>query len=227
MAWFAHVKPIARQQKIPDFASFIPLFLEGDTLALYLQSSEEDQLDVQKIVAKLKRRLRRELFLHMKRLGGWGEPVRLLMYTLQIYWDWRIGKIWGNRCAGGYLFRLEMAHDGSLPTIKLVEGKETKALVDTGCTATLIHSDFSNCCRGTSSIKAVDGKEVVCRVTLEIRVRLLRMKAIVTNEIINGFDVIVGMGVISQLRGGFSESFSRIFFSWRSWFVSSEGKFVC
>ena len=37
-----------------------------------------------------------------------------------------------------------MAHDGSLPTIKvLVEGKEARALVDTGCTATMIHLDFS------------------------------------------------------------------------------------
>ena len=54
MAWLTKVKLVTRLQKMDDFASFIPLFL-GDTLVLYLQLSE-DQLDADKIVAKLKRR---------------------------------------------------------------------------------------------------------------------------------------------------------------------------
>ena len=55
-------------------------------------------------------------------------------------------------------------HDGLLPTIKvLVKGKEARTLVNTECTATLIHLDFLNSCRGTSSIKTVEEKEVVCR----------------------------------------------------------------
>ena len=66
-----------------------------------------------------------------------------------------------------------MAHDGSLPTIKVpVEGKEARTPVDTRCTSMLIHSDFSNGFRSTSSIKAVNGKEVVysrvSTVTVEI-----------------------------------------------------------
>ena len=82
-----------------------------------------------------------------------------------------------NRCTGGYPFKPVMAHDGSLPTIKvLAEGKEARALVDIGCTATLIHSGCSNGCRSKSSMKAVNKKEVVCRgvsaVMLEIYGRL-------------------------------------------------------
>ena len=53
MAGVAKVKLVARLQKIPDLASFMPLFLEENDLALYFQLSE-DQLDSDKIEAKFK-----------------------------------------------------------------------------------------------------------------------------------------------------------------------------
>ena len=88
---------------------------------------------------------------------------------------------------------------------RFITVKWKRALIDTGCTATLIHSDFLNVCKGTSIIEAVNGKEVICRgvstVTMEIRGRLLRVEAIVINGIIEGVDVIVGMNVIRQLGG--------------------------
>ena len=75
-----------------------------------------------------------------------------------VHWETK-----GNHCADSYAFKSVMTHDGSLPTIEIpVEGKEVRALVNTGCTATLIHSDFSNGLMGTSSIKAVNRKEVAC-----------------------------------------------------------------
>lgn len=48
-AWLAKVKLVTRLQKIPDLESFIPLFLEGDTLVHYLQLNEGDQKDVDRI----------------------------------------------------------------------------------------------------------------------------------------------------------------------------------
>ena len=86
-----------------------------------------------------------------------------------------------------------MVYDRSLPTIEiLVEHKETRTLVDTGCTAMLFHSNFSNGCRFTSSINAVNEREVVCRgvstMMLEIHGWLLRVEAIVIDEIIEGID---------------------------------------
>ena len=40
--------------KVKDIARFIPLYLEGDALALYLEMSEVDQLDAGKIEGRLK-----------------------------------------------------------------------------------------------------------------------------------------------------------------------------
>lgn len=40
---------VAKLQKITDLASFIPLYLESDALALYLELSEEDQASAEKI----------------------------------------------------------------------------------------------------------------------------------------------------------------------------------
>ncbi len=54
MVWLVKIKLVTRLQKVPDLASFIPLFLEGDAFALYLQLSDEDQPDADKIEAKLK-----------------------------------------------------------------------------------------------------------------------------------------------------------------------------
>lgn len=54
VAWIAKVKLVARLQKVDDVASFLPLYLEGDALALYLQLSEKDQQDVSRIEQKLK-----------------------------------------------------------------------------------------------------------------------------------------------------------------------------
>ncbi len=53
MAWLAKLKLVVRLQKIPDLANVIPLFLEGDALALYLQLIVEDQVDAVKLEANL------------------------------------------------------------------------------------------------------------------------------------------------------------------------------
>ena len=42
--WIKKVKLVAKLQKVQDFATFIPLFLHGDALALYLELSNEDQV---------------------------------------------------------------------------------------------------------------------------------------------------------------------------------------
>ena len=54
VSWLKKVTLVAKLQKITDVASFIPLYLEGDALALYLELSEEDQESAVKIQEKLK-----------------------------------------------------------------------------------------------------------------------------------------------------------------------------
>lgn len=53
-AWLKKVKLVAKLQKITDVASFLPLFLEGDALALYLELDESEQATLEKIEEKLK-----------------------------------------------------------------------------------------------------------------------------------------------------------------------------
>lgn len=54
VAWIKKVQLVAKLKKISDLASFIPLYLEGDALALYLEMSDDDQSDSDKIVARLR-----------------------------------------------------------------------------------------------------------------------------------------------------------------------------
>ena len=54
LAWLKKVKLVAKLQKIDKLADFLPLYLEGDALALYLEMSDEDQADVTKLEARLK-----------------------------------------------------------------------------------------------------------------------------------------------------------------------------
>ena len=42
VAWMKKLKLVAKLQKTSDLASFDPLFLDGDTLALYLEMSAQD-----------------------------------------------------------------------------------------------------------------------------------------------------------------------------------------
>ena len=44
VSWLKKVTLVAKLQKLSDFASFIPLYEEGDPLALYLELSEEPQI---------------------------------------------------------------------------------------------------------------------------------------------------------------------------------------
>ncbi|XP_068240110.1 uncharacterized protein [Palaemon carinicauda] len=54
VSWLKKVTLVAKLQKIVDLASFIPLYLEGDALALYLEMGDEDQECAAKIQEKLK-----------------------------------------------------------------------------------------------------------------------------------------------------------------------------
>ena len=53
VAWIQKVKLVAKLQKIKDLASFLPLFLEGAALALYLEMNPSEQSDADEIEARL------------------------------------------------------------------------------------------------------------------------------------------------------------------------------
>ena len=51
--WIKKMKLVAKLQKVQDLASFIPLFLHGDALALYLEMSNENQVRAEQIEMRL------------------------------------------------------------------------------------------------------------------------------------------------------------------------------
>ena len=53
VAWLQKVKLVARLQGVKDLATFLPLYLEGDALALFLQLSEQEQADAGVVERKL------------------------------------------------------------------------------------------------------------------------------------------------------------------------------
>ena len=54
VAWIQKVKLVAKLQKVSDLASFMPLFLEGEALSLYLEMKDEDRSDADRIEQRLK-----------------------------------------------------------------------------------------------------------------------------------------------------------------------------
>lgn len=53
VAWLTKVKLVARLQHITDLASLIPLYLEGDALALYMEMHETEMTDAEMIESML------------------------------------------------------------------------------------------------------------------------------------------------------------------------------
>ena len=54
VVWLKKVRLVPRLQHVDDVASLLPLYLEGDALALYMEMKEEDQKDISLIEAWLK-----------------------------------------------------------------------------------------------------------------------------------------------------------------------------
>ena len=52
-AWLAKAKLVAELKNIKDLSKFIPLFLEGDALALYLQLDENERSNYHNIEERL------------------------------------------------------------------------------------------------------------------------------------------------------------------------------
>lgn len=78
VAWLKKAELVAKLMEIKDLASFIPLYLEGDALALYLEMKECDQLEAKKIESRLKSAFSQgtfEAYGRLRRLQWTGEQV--------------------------------------------------------------------------------------------------------------------------------------------------------
>ena len=85
-------------------------------------------------------------------------------------------------------------------------GRMARALVDTGCSTTVLVSGIVGEYKGEGGrLVAVDGREIRCEGTrdVELVVRGVRLSvnAIVLGSIADGVDIVMGMNAISQLGG--------------------------
>lgn len=69
VAWLKKAELVAKLMEIADLASFIPLYLEGDALASYLEMKESDQASAEKIKNRLKEAFTEGMFRAYGRLS--------------------------------------------------------------------------------------------------------------------------------------------------------------
>lgn len=86
VAWLQKAELVARLTKMKDVASFVPLYLEGGALAVYLEMDPEEQKDFEKIKKRLKEAFTDNEFMAYCKLRGlqWtGEPVDVFANELR------------------------------------------------------------------------------------------------------------------------------------------------
>ncbi|XP_068224554.1 uncharacterized protein [Palaemon carinicauda] len=236
VSWLKKVTLVAKLQKIVDLASFIPLYLEGDALALSMEMGDEDQECAAKIQEKLKVAFSDDPFSafgKLVQLKWTGEPVDVyaneirrlaglakfdkvglenvvkLTFVNPFTPKGRTGcgkRARGDYCACSRPFDDKKVHLDTLPLIDVWIGNLTaKGLVDTGCSTSVVHSKFVPRCKGEVYISAFDGSHIKCKVAdcveLGVNGKCVTVRAVVSNQLVNGVDVVLGVDVIDQLGG--------------------------
>ena len=84
-------------------------------------------------------------------------------------------------------------------------GKSAKALVDTGCTRTIVREGLTGRATGETVLAAFDGREVKCkgsaRAEMSVGEETVSQEVMVMDWIVGGIDAVIGMDTISRLGG--------------------------
>ncbi|XP_068224614.1 uncharacterized protein [Palaemon carinicauda] len=108
----------------------------------------------------------------------------------------------GDYCACSRPFDDKKVHLDTLPIIDVWIGNLT---VDTGCSTSVVHSKFVPHCKGEVYISAFDGSHIKCKVAdcveLGVNGKCVTVRCVVSNQLVNGVDVVLGVDVIDQLGG--------------------------
>ena len=62
VAWLKKLRLVVKLQLVDDVASLLPLYLEGDALALYMEMEEDNQKQIEQIKARLKEAFTNDVF---------------------------------------------------------------------------------------------------------------------------------------------------------------------
>ena len=109
-------------------------------------------------------------------------------------------------CARGGPLRTVASRALDVPVIEVeVNSNKVRALVDTGCTSSMVTHRVARATQGESVMVAFDGRKVKCKGTATVSVNVggERMQLLVTvvESVVGGVDMVLGMDVISRLGG--------------------------
>ena len=93
-----------------------------------------------------------------------------------------------------------------VPVVEVsLDGRQALAIVDTGCSRSMVKRRNQGAVVDGTSVLAFDGREVKCYgyddIRLVIGEKTVRVRVRVTEALVGGVDVIVGMDVIEELGG--------------------------
>ena len=93
-----------------------------------------------------------------------------------------------------------------VPVINVtVNGREAKALVDMGCTTTMVHERLTDSVSGEAIVSAFDGREVRCKGSSEVGMVVagesMKREVTVVSDMVEGVDLVLGMDIIEVLGG--------------------------
>ena len=105
IAWLKKVELVSRLTGVKDEALFIPLYLEGGALAVYMEMTSADQSSASAVKENLKRAFSDSMFISYSKLMGYkwtGEPVDVFSNELRRL----VGLAGFQGEAGGHLVKL-------------------------------------------------------------------------------------------------------------------------
>ena len=94
----------------------------------------------------------------------------------------------------------------ALPVVvAVVNGRRVRALVDTGCSKSIVAKRLSGWCQGSCVVIAVDGSRVQCPgetiATISVGGASLQIPCIVADKLLPGVEAILGMDVVTAFGG--------------------------
>ena len=109
-------------------------------------------------------------------------------------------------CVTGIFKEIVRSKWSGVPVIDIrINGKSAKALVDTGCTRTMVREGLTGRATGETVLAAFDGREVKCKgsahAEMSVGEETVSQEVMVMDWIVGGIDAVIGMDTISRLGG--------------------------
>ena len=109
-------------------------------------------------------------------------------------------------CVTGIFKEIVRSKWSGVPVIDIrINGKSAKALVDTGCTRTMVREGLTGRATGETVLAAFDGRKVKCKgsahAEMSVGEETVSQEVMVMDWIVGGIDAVIGMDTISRLGG--------------------------